>query len=382
MSMRNLYRSTTFIVIFLIIISCAFTNPKFEYKTVTDIPDYIETYNENLKLEELKKRYNLTDITNYLPKNYKVDGTIDYTDYLQKALYENKNILMPNFPILINDKGLEIPNNRTIVFNLKSLIRLSPSSKTNYQILRVHNKNNIVIHSPKIEGDRYSHLNLKGEWGMGISILSSSNISVYNSYIKNCWGDGIYVGQAKGIVNKNIKIKYGLINNNRRNGISIISVDGLEISNVIIANTNGTSPESGLDFEPNNNTEELKNIKVNNLYTFNNKTNGVVFYLARLRGVKQKEISVDINNHTDRFSLISLGFSSTEIPNDKNSIKNVPHKGIINLKNIESYNSVHPFRVYKGTLNEKVHVNLYPKHISKYVNISGDDSFKNFKISR
>lgn len=379
-NMKKWYKNLIWLTLLLFCLPLLVNSQTFEYRKIKNIPDFIQTFNEKSKISELKKTNHLVDITKYLPKNYKKDGTEDYTAFVQKALNENRSLLMPNFPILINDKGLDIPNNTLLVFNVKSLIKLSPSSKTNYQILRIHNKKNIEIYSPKIVGDRYQHLNTKGEWGMGISIVSSTNINIYNANIRNCWGDGIYLGQNRGITNKDIKILYGLIDNNRRNGISVISVDGLEISNLIISNTNGTSPESGLDFEPNNNNEMLNNITVNNLYTYNNKTNGVVFYLARLRGAKQKNILININNHTDRYSLISLGFSSTEIPNVKNKMDNIPLKGNIILKNVDSYNSKYPFRVYKGTLNEGVNIDIYPKDNLKYKNISIENSFKKVNI--
>ncbi len=366
--------------LFLIIFSFfSCTAQKFSYKKIVDVPTFINSYNENTSLENLIKKEKPIDITKYLPKNHKKDGSIDYTQYIQKGINENRSILLPNFPILINDKGLDILNNSVVIFNKKSFIKLAPSAKTNYQILRIHQKQNIKIYSPRIEGDRNNHLNSKGEWGMGISIVSSTNIEIINPQIKNCWGDGIYLGQDKKEVNKNIKIKHGLIDNNRRNGISVISADGLEISDIILSNTNGTSPESGLDFEPNNNNEELKNITVKNIYTFNNKTNGIVFYLARLRGNKQKNVSIEINNHKDKYSLISLGYSSTEVKTKNNNFD--PLNGTITLKNIDSYNSKYPFRVYKGTLNENININLHSKNKSKYNTIINDSGLKKIKIS-
>jgi len=379
--MKNWFRNTVIITLILLCIPLAVKSQKFEYKKVTAVPNFIKSFDEKAKLSELKKSNNLVDITKYLPNNPNKEGKVDYTEYLQKGINENRAILMPNFPILINDNGLDIPNNTLVVFNLNSQIKLSPSDKTNYQVLRMHNKSNVTVYSPKIIGDRYEHLNTKGEWGMGISIVSSSNISIYNANITNCWGDGIYLGQRNGKTNENIKIEHALIDNNRRNGISVISVDGLEMSNVIISNTNGTSPESGLDFEPNHNSEFLKNINVNNLYTFNNKTNGVVVYLARLRGSVQKDVSITINNHTDRYSRISLGYSSVVIQNKNDKQIDVPLKGFINYINVDSYNSKHAFRVYDGSINDEINVKLKPKIKSKYNKISNSSSFNKIKVT-
>src|SRR5690606_6595540 len=163
--MKKWYKNLIWLTLLLFCIPLLVNSQKFEYRKIKNIPDFIQTFNEKSKISELKKTNHLVDITKYLPKNYKKDGTEDYTAFVQKALNENRSLLMPNFPILINDKGLDIPNNTLLVFNVKSLIKLSPSSKTNYQILRIHNKKNIEIYSPKIVGDRYQHLNTKGEWG-------------------------------------------------------------------------------------------------------------------------------------------------------------------------------------------------------------------------
>lgn len=282
------------------------------------------------------------DITKYLPEHYVTDGTVDYTIHLQKALNENRNILMPNFPILVNDSGLDIMNNSVVYFQKKSSLHLKPSDKRSYQIIRIKDKSNIKIYNPKIYGDRNHHLGNNGEWGMGISITGSKNIEILNCTIKNCWGDGIYVGHSVKS-SSNVTIQGGIIDNNRRNGISVISVEKLLIKNVLISNTNGINPNTGIDIEPNYYYNNLNDIRIENVITYNNKINGILIHLAELPGIVEKKVSIDIINHTDYLSQRPIRVSSA-LKKDLTNIK--PLKGSINIRNFKSFNNP-----YDGVIN-------------------------------
>ncbi|MCG8236936.1 hypothetical protein [Tenacibaculum finnmarkense] len=339
-----------FIFILLLSFNSCIYSQEFNYKKVEDIPVFIKGFKERKECRTLLKNTQYTDITDYLPLDYIKDASVDYTKYLQQAIDENLNVIIPNFPILINDKGLSLRDNQKMVFKRKSKLILKSSAKTNYEMLRVNNKTNVYIFSPKLVGDRYEHLNEKGEWGMGISIKSSNNIKIINPQIKKCWGDGIYLGQIGNKINKNISINYGFIDENRRNGISVISVDGLSISNLTIANTNGTNPQAGIDFEPNANNENLNNIKIHNLYTFNNKNVGMLFVLGSLN-LKGNMANFYIENFSDSFSKRSIAF---------HNMKNTNIRGDIFIKKFNSNNCKNPIHVFKNSLpaNLKIKIDI------------------------
>src|SRR5690242_19873414 len=86
----------------------------------------------------------------------------------------------------------------------------------------------------------------------------------------------------------NIFIDGAWIDNNRRNGISVIDGNNIKISNSVISNTNGTLPMSGIDIEPNNGFGELKNINIENVTTFNNSKFGILISLAFFVNRSQK----------------------------------------------------------------------------------------------
>ena len=257
--------SNILLILFLATLSnCNSVKEIYTKREIKEIPDFIQTLNESDEREKILEKEDFIDATDYLPKGFLKDASKDYTEFIQFALDENNYVKLPNFPLLINDKGIDIKSNKILVFDKKTILVLQPSAKTNYEILRIHKQKNIIVFSPKIEGDKYNHLNKKGEWGMGISIISSKDVKIINPIIERCWGDGIYLGQSGNETCKNITIEYGLLNDNRRNGISIISADGLKIQNLIVSNTKGTNPQAGIDFEPNRNNEKLKNSKKRN----------------------------------------------------------------------------------------------------------------------
>lgn len=295
----------------------------FSYRT---IPDSLKT---DIKVN-IKVTVDFIDLTTYLPKNYVVDGSVDYTRYVQKGINENNKVIFPRFPILINDSGLELRSNSKVVFPHNSKLLLSTSNKRSYQILRVHNKKNISVYSPNIRGDKYHHDGDTGEWGMGISIRGSENISVFNPYISECWGDGIYIGYSK-TPSQNVRIQGGVIDNNRRNGISVISVDSLIIQNVLISNSNGTDPQTGIDIEPNSSSDEINNIIINDLITFNNYHNGVLIHLDKLPGKVRKDVNIKINGFMDILSGRAVRVSGT-YRGDKKESK--PLRGKITFENI------------------------------------------------
>ena len=179
---------------------------------------------------------------------------------------------------------LNIESNTTIVFDKKTVIELKDHNALRYKILFIKDKKNVTLINPTIDGRRDLNTATTGEWGMGISIVGSENINIYDATIKNCWGDGIYIGRVGSNTTKstNIVLENVVCDNNRRQGISVISVNGLYGKNVTLKNTNGTAPEAGIDFEPNFAEEELDNIYFDGLKLYNNNGNGLMFYLNNL----------------------------------------------------------------------------------------------------
>ena len=243
-------------------------------------------------------------LENALPSGYVKDGSTDYTSFVQAAVNKYSNIVFPGFPILINTTGIRITSNKTISFLPGSEIRLKGSSVTNYNMLHIYSATNVTLYNPVIVGDRNSHIGTTGEFGMGIAIRGSSNITIYSPKVSYCWGDGIYIGQTQNLtICKNIVIKDAYLYKNRRDGISIIGVDGLLLDNIYAGYTDGTKPWCGINFEPDNASCELKNIRVNNPRTEYNGANGIQIIPFHMLEGGDKTADITIVNHVDLASV-------------------------------------------------------------------------------
>ena len=93
-------------VLRLILMTCPFLNFNGYYSKPENL----------IRLNGLQKTSGSIMLTDYLPRNFVRDGSMDYTSFIQIALIKNPNIVFPDFPVLINDSGLEIPSNRTLTF--------------------------------------------------------------------------------------------------------------------------------------------------------------------------------------------------------------------------------------------------------------------------
>ena len=158
---------------------------------------------------------------------------------------------------------LKLSSNSNIEIN--TTLILEPTDLGSYDIISIRNKKNIKIQGGKIVGDVVNHLTPSngkpGEWGMGIIVYASSNVTIENVDIAHCWGDGIYVGGGaekhlgdNKNASKDVVIRNVNCDDNRRQGISITNVDGLTVEKCSFTNTgltNYTGPGAGADIEPN-----------------------------------------------------------------------------------------------------------------------------------
>lgn len=140
-------------------------------------------------------------------------------------------------------------------------IHLTPNSHKGCYIINVYKCNNIIIDGTgTLFGDKMTHKGKEGQWGHGINILASTNVIVDGMHIDGCWGDCVYIGSES----IDVKITGCLLNNSRRQGISVTSADGVRISNCIITNVAGSNPQYAIDIEPNEN-EAVDNIIIENV---------------------------------------------------------------------------------------------------------------------
>lgn len=108
---------------------------------------------------------------------------------------------------------------------------------------------------------RYQH----SEWRNSLSLRGCENVVIRDLKLEGSGGDGIYVSTGRRTPGcRNITIENVIAVDHHRQGISIISVDGLRIKNCQFNNTSGTAPAAGIDFEPNSADEWIADCVIEN----------------------------------------------------------------------------------------------------------------------
>lgn len=179
-----------------------------------------------------------------------------------------------------NSAPIVVPSN--VYWHNSATIQLLPSNYTHYAIVSIKQAKNVVIDGGVFVGDLKTHLGTKGEWGHGIKVEGSSNVTIKNLQTRECWGDGIdlvegeYVDSLKvGVGNcyrvtiDNVKSLY-----NRRQGLSIEAAKNVVVKNSEFAYTGKfkmTEPGCGVDIEPwCKNEEKIDNISFANCFVHDN----------------------------------------------------------------------------------------------------------------
>ena len=201
----------------------------------------------------------------------------------------------------------------------------NPISDYRYYIFKVNNVKNVSISNGTITGDRKSHdysvthpdadtLNTH-EWGIGINVKDSTNVTLKDLDIHDTTGDGIRIQDGMSYdtnscseVNNTSKIyiKNNNIHGIRRNGITIIAGSNIEITGNEIYNIGGsythldgtsktgTNPKAGIDLERNKSEtcaytdpstgksktqieEFIKNVSISNNKIYNNVGKDITF---------------------------------------------------------------------------------------------------------
>jgi len=129
-------------------------------------------------------------------------------------------------------------------------------------IFKINEKDNVKIngHGATITGTREgTGTNLI--W-MGVRITGSTNIRVQDLDCANMAGDGFYIAQADDNdpwYSENVWIIRCRANNCMRNGLALVSCVNFWCTDSIFSNTNGKSPQFGVDIEPDGTNEKLVN---------------------------------------------------------------------------------------------------------------------------
>ncbi|GAA4729111.1 right-handed parallel beta-helix repeat-containing protein [Flavisolibacter ginsenosidimutans] len=222
----------------------------------------------------------------------KGDGTRDDTQSFQNAIDSiaalgGGIVFVPGGRYLIDGNvSVKLKSHVTLRFaDSTAELLAKPTKSQRFYVLMVLNATDVNITGGKIIGDRKEHLDTTGEWGMGIAVYASKNVTINGTKIYNCWGDGIVIGAKGGAPfyapgpSINVTVKNVTSDNNRRQAITVGKANGMLIDSCILTNTNGTKPMAGIDIEPDKDTAQ--NITIQNSLLAYNKGNGIEIYVNR-----------------------------------------------------------------------------------------------------
>ena len=118
----------------------------------------------------------------------------------------------------------------------------------------------------------------KSEWRNVVGMFNVRDVAVSNLVLAASGGDGIYISNGFGVSLDGLTVT-----DNHRQGLSLISADGVTVRNCVFAMTDGCPPGAGIDFEPNEAREGLSNILIENCAIYGNNGYGLDFHLDALR---------------------------------------------------------------------------------------------------
>lgn len=201
------------------------------------------------------------------------DGVHDDTTYLLGlfALDINEYIISKGEYIL--DDNINISSNSTIRFLDGAKIVRKPTDATHYYMFNMVNKENITIIDGHLIGDKNTHTGATGEYGYLYNMMFVRNIKLLNCVGELAWGDGFYIGndwyEERIIPVENIQLINCRALQCRRNGFAIGSGENILLQDCYAYKTNGAAPETGIDIEPEANSQASYTPYINDLRIIN-----------------------------------------------------------------------------------------------------------------
>ena len=193
------------------------------------------------------------------------DGTTDDTAAIQAVIDQvggtGGTVLVPDGTYLVDAVGprrLSLKSDMTLKLAPAAVLKTIPNDAMGYSVLLIAGVSDVAVVGGTLEGDRRKHKGETGEWGMGIRIEGGArNVTISGVTSREMWGDGFYVEGAQRVVLCSVTADH-----NRRQGLSIVAVDGLIVTDSIFKNTWGTRPSSGIDLEPDRPAQAITNVRI------------------------------------------------------------------------------------------------------------------------
>lgn len=217
------------------------------------------------------------EVTMYLPAGvYHIDATAGGEDLFGKYKFG----------------GIVLTTNQKLVMSPSALLVALPNNKGNSQVINITGRDGVSVSGGQIIGERKEHKGKSGEWGHGIAVFGSTNVTIENVDISQCWGDGIYLGFYDGpnTYSDTITIKNCNLHHNRRNNLSITDARNVTVKDCAFNYASGVDPQYGIDIEPNKN-RTCSNVIISNC-SFKGNAKGTIQILGQLNA-HVKDVTIE-----------------------------------------------------------------------------------------
>ena len=225
----------------------------------------------------------------------------DSTRFVQAAFDSGaRRVIVDNIAKPWYVTPLEVRSNTEIVFEKGAAIAAKYGSFKDEEdvLLKLDNVTNVTIRggTAVIYRDDFpiSVNSPTHGWQHVIGMFSAADVTVEDMELRGAGGDGIYLGCSKSGASlpcRDIVVRRCDCVRNNRQGISVISADGLLIEDTVMRETGPADPSAGIDIEPNYPGQVIRNIVMRNCLTKGNRGNGYEVAVMYLNG---KSASVDI----------------------------------------------------------------------------------------
>jgi parallel beta-helix repeat protein len=232
-------------------------------------------------------------------------NSVDCTANLQAALNGTADT------IVIPNTGSPWVTGRLILSRSNVTLRLEPGvellanlnafSNSNHSLLELRWCKNVTISG---YGATFRMLNgtdpayANGEGRHCLSLRAVDKVLIEGLTFTKAGGDGIYMrdgfGGADPLCSSNVTIQDCVMDDNRRQGISVVSAENLLIQRCILSNTgvtSGAAPMAGIDFEPDRPDQRIVNCILRDCSIYGNNgakdNNGIHTYLLNLNAASR-----------------------------------------------------------------------------------------------
>ena len=264
------------------------------------------------------------------------DGITDDTAAIQAALDNAGIITFPGGTYVVDP--LNVFSDTTLILDPSTVLQAKTGYGANDRLLNINNVSNVAIQGNFAKIEMLKSEYVTGEQRHGVFIVTGVNVTINDLIVTDTGGDGFYVGSYNNVdPSYNITLNNCISDNAKRNGLSIVSVKNCWVNGGEYKNTLGSSPQSGIDIEPNSSSDFLWNVNLNGVSTYNNYGDGISVVLGEYGATSDVETSINIVDCTSRDDAQAFGNFGLRFVNGPYSSYKI--YGSINVTNFTSVDS-------------------------------------------